>query len=307
MSVKFQKPFLKWVGGKTQLLTKLIELFPKKCTNYRDICVGGGSTLFAFLTLVKEQHIQLYEKVYAYDINPILIQVYKDIQSHSDDVFDRLKMYFDVYDSLKGTTVTRTPNSEKEALTSKESYYYWLRKKFNSIDTNTIEKSALFIFLNKTCFRGMYREGPNGFNVPYGHYKKTPSYPSKQEFKHVSNMIKDVIFECYGFETSLNTIKDGDFVYIDPPYAPESSTSFVGYVKDGFTIDKHKLLFNSIREITYEKKNVNVIMSNAKVDIVTDVFEKDEKFAIHDVKARRAINAKNPGSVTTEVFVQSLP
>ena len=155
---------------------------------------------------------------------------------------------------------------------------------------------ALFIFINKICFRGMYREGPNGYNVPYGHYKKTPSLISKNELDDISSLIKDVVFKHNGFIESIKNVKDGDFVYLDPPYAPENSKSFVGYVEGGFNLKTHESLFAEIKKL----ENIKFIMSNAKVDIVTNSFK---DYNCEDIVARRAINSKNPGSTTTEVII----
>ena len=197
-------------------------------------------------------------------------------------------LYIKEYDSIKGSVINRKPTSIEEAKTSKESYYYWIRNKYNNIDKNTIECSALFMFINKTCFRGMYREGPNGYNVPYGHYKKTPTIISKKDINYISDLIKDVEFKNCSFTESIKNVKEGDFVYLDPPYAPETSNSFVGYVADGFNLETHKLLFNEIKKL----KNIKFVMSNAKVDLVTDNFK---EYNCDDIIARRAINSKKPG------------
>ena len=100
------------------------------------------------------------------------------------------------YDELSGTIVNRKHQNIDEAKTSKESFYYWMRHLYNTIEHDTIERSALFMCINKTCFRGMYREGPNGFNIPYGHYKKTPKIMTRDELDNISNMIKDVVFQA---------------------------------------------------------------------------------------------------------------
>jgi len=142
----------------------------------------------------------------------------------------------------------------------------------------------------------MYREGPNGYNVPYGHYKKTPIIISKTDLNYISELIKDVEFKNCSFTESIKNVKDGDFVYLDPPYAPENSNSFVGYVADGFNLDTHKLLFNEIKKL----ENIKFVMSNAKVDLVTDNFK---EYNCDDIIVRRAINAKKPGSKTTEVII----
>ena len=168
-----QKPFLKWVGGKTQIIENIIPKFPEKINNYHELFLGGGSVLFALLSLQKDNKIIIKKKIYAYDINEILINLYKHIQNNKDNLYYYINYYYNNYNNiLQHSAVNRHVLTIDEAITSKESYYYWIRKKFNTYtDKNNIECVAIFLFLNKTCFRGIYREGPNGFNVPFGNYK----------------------------------------------------------------------------------------------------------------------------------------
>ena len=201
---------------------------------------------------------------------------------------------FNTYDSLNGTEINRKPTNENEAMTSKESYYYWIRHLYN---TDTGDRSAMFIFLNKTCFRGVFREGPNGFNVPYGHYKNTPQFLTIDEFKNISTKLQRVEFKHCDFRDAIQRVKSDDFMYLDPPYAPETKTSFVGYTKDGFGLKDHETLF----EMT-KASGTQFVMSNARVDLVRRTFG---DYKISDVKARRSINSKNPESTTTEVIVSS--
>lgn len=296
MEHKLQKPFLKWVGGKTQIINDIISVIPPKIENYHELFLGGGSVLLAVLSLQKENKLEIKGNIYASDKNPVLINVYKHIQNNKDELYKFIKKYFEEYDKVKGTEINRKPLTIEQAKTSKESYYYYIRDKYNKIDKNTIECSALFIFINKTCFRGMYREGPNGFNVPYGHYKKTPSYVSETDLNNISELIKNVKFEHNSFEDSIKNVKKGDFVYLDPPYAPENKKSFVGYNSDGFNLDTHKLLFNEIKKLV----KIKFVMSNAKVKLVTETFQ---NYKSKDIIARRAINSKKPGSTTTEVII----
>ena len=299
MELKIQKPFLKWVGGKTQIMDNVLGKIPKKFNNYRELFLGGGSVLLAVLSLQKQGKIDIQGKIYAYDINETLIHVYKHVQNNKDALFEYIERYINEYDSLDGTDINRKPATLEEAKTSKESYYYWIRDKYNNIDDkSSVERSALFMIINKLCFRGMYREGPKGYNVPYGHYKKTPTIITREDLDIVSELIQDVVFECCGFETSIKESVKGDFVYLDPPYAPENAKSFVGYVADGFDLDAHNSLFESIKELN--QKKIHFAMSNAKVDLVMDNF-KDYKY--EDIIARRAINSKDPGAVTTEMIV----
>ena len=272
---KFQKPFLKWLGGKTQIIEHIIAKVPEKINNYHELFLGGGSVLLAILSLQKQKKIHIRNKVYAYDVNLSLINS---------------------YNSIEDNTVNRNPTTVDEAKTSKESYYYWIRNKFNQMDKNTVEASAIFIFINKTCFRGMYREGPNGYNVPYGHYKKTPQILTIQELNDISDLIQNVEFIHCDFSDSIKRVKKGDFVYLDPPYAPETKKSFVGYVADGFTMEMHHTLFAAIKTL----KNVKFVMSNSKVDVVMETFP---DYKIEELVARRTINSKKPDSTTTEVLI----
>jgi DNA adenine methylase len=297
--VIIQKPFLKWVGGKTQMIETIINKFPSSINNYHELFLGGGSVLLALLSYQRDNKIQIQNNIYAYDINEGLINTYKNIQNNKDKLYKYIQKYLTEYDSLTGTVVNRKPQTLDEAKTSKESYYYWLRNKFNSITNKaSVEYSALFIFINKTCFRGIYREGPNGFNVPYGHYKTTPKIITKNELDNIHSLIKNVKFICCGFEESITKASTNDFVYLDPPYAPENETSFVGYTKDGFNLDMHNKLFNNID--TLNNNNIKFIMSNAKVKLVTDYFSNYES---EDIIARRAIHSKKPNSKTTEIII----
>jgi len=293
---KIQKPFLKWVGGKTQIINDIISKIPNEINNYHELFLGGGSVLLAVLSLQKQNKIVIKNKIYAYDINSVLINVYKNIQNNKEELYKFINVYIKEYDSIKGTIINRKPTSIDEAKTSKESYYYWIRNKYNNIDKHTIECSALFMFINKTCFRGMYREGPNGYNVPYGHYKKTPTIISETDLNYISDLIKNVEFKHSSFTDSIKNVKEGDFVYLDPPYAPENANSFVGYVAGGFNLEMHKLLFSEIKKLDKTK----FVMSNAKVELVTDNLK---EYNCDDIIARRAINSKKPGSTTTEVII----
>ena len=298
--MNIQKPFLKWVGGKTQLLETIILKIPEEINNYHELFLGGGSVLLLVLSLQKEKKITIKNKIYAYDINKNLINVYKHIQSNKDELYECIDKYIKEYDSIDGTIINRKPASINEAKTSKESYYYWLRIKYNTISKDSIECSALFMFINKTCFRGMYREGPNGYNVPYGHYKKTPTIITRKELDNVNELIKNVEFIHNDFKESIKKIKEGDFVYLDPPYAPETNKSFVGYVADGFDLNMHNCLFDEILKL--DKKKVKFLMSNSRVDLV---LEKFKDYNREDIIARRAINSKKPESTTIEVLINN--
>ena len=287
------KPIIKWVGGKTQILDKVLGTFPREINNYHELFVGGGSVLFGVLS---NKDITVKGKVYAYDKNEKLINMYRQIQANPRDVHEHLLELFITYDTRTGTEVNRKPQTEQDGLTSKESYYYWMRKKYNDLIPDTPIHAATLIFLNKTCFRGVYREGPNGFNVPYGHYKSTPLVVPLDELVKIQDLIKNVIFKWCDFRDAFEqSVTGGDFIYADPPYAPENIKSFVGYTKDGFIMDDHIDLFNLLKN-----SKITFTMSNAKVELVTNNFE---GYTIKDVSARRAIHSKNPAALTTEVLV----
>ena len=302
MSKKVQKPFLKWVGGKTQIIEQLSDKFPKEMENYHEVFLGGGSVLFALLSLEKQNKVTIKKKIYAYDLNETLIGLYKNVQTNKDELYRKVESLVKEYDGCSGNITNRNPETIEQAKSSKESYYYWCRNNFNILwknhDKTSVEASALFMFLNKTCFRGMYREGPNGYNVPYGHYKKTPAVLDKKQLDTVSELIQNVEFLCLDFTNSFKNINAGDFVYLDPPYAPESSTSFVKYTKDGFDLDTHKKLFKMTNELT--EKKIMFMMSNANVELVKTYLGKNKT---EEILCRRAINSKKPDSTAMEVII----
>ena len=295
------RPILKWVGGKGQIIDKLIKQIPKKINNYYELFVGGGSFLIMILWAKQNGFIIIEGNINAYDLNTALIKTYNNIKNNKKELLDsiiKIETEFNTCD-IDGD-VNRKPINKEEALSSKESYYYWIRKLYNELeDKSTIESSSYFIFLNKTGFRGMYREGPNGYNIPYGNYKN-PKIIDKDELYYISELIKDVNFYNNDFSESFEKIQDeNNFIYLDPPYAPENDKSFVGYTKDGFDIKQHELLFNLTKEIS--EKNM-IMMSNANVNLIRDNLS-PEHYKYEVVSCRRAINSKNPGAKTDEVII----
>ncbi len=288
------KPIIKWVGGKTQIIDKIMEHFPIEMNNYHELFLGGGSVLLALLSYQADNKIKINGSINAYDINPIIINMFINIRDNPLEIYKYIKKLIFHFNKITVNNGNRKIKHMNQ-ITSKESFYYWLRYKFNKLKTKetSIRVSAIFIFLNKTCFRGVYREGPNGFNVPYGNYNN-PEIINKTHLMDLSELIKNVNFYHMGFEESFKNVSVDDFVYLDPPYAPINSTSFVGYVADGFNIEKHKKLF----ELT--KKGYRFIMSNADVDLVKDSF-KDYK--IITILCKRSINSKNPESKVNEVLI----
>lgn len=251
------KPFLKWVGGKTQILTNVLELFPTTMTNYHEPFLGGGSVLLGLLSHITLCRIKLNGTIYASDLNSNLIGVYKNIQSHPAIFITELNKLVDEFGKITGDDVNRKASNLQEASTSPESYYFWIRSKFNRLSKEERifpSASAMFLFMNKTYFRGVYREGPHGFNVPFGNYKNLSIF-DEEHIMVVSNLIKDVVFTVCSYTESIQCVIGGDFVYLDPPYAPECDSSFVAYTAEGFTIDNHKSLFNLCSEMNKMAQN----------------------------------------------------
>jgi DNA adenine methylase len=320
------KPLVKWVGGKTQIIDKIIANFPGnqdgnqdgnhdgnqgehvEINNYREAFLGGGSVLLAFLSYVKCGVIKVRGNIYAYDLNEPLIHIYKNIQTHHNELYDILqtiiKDFGECGDGNGNGVVNRNPTNITDAKVAKENFYYWIRSEYNKLcleDKKGLLGSAMFIFLNKTCFRGMFRVGPKGFNVPYGNYKR-PEIINKGHLEEIHNLIQGVVFECCDFTTSLtlSRIESNDFVYLDPPYAPEKNTSFVGYTESGFGIECHTNLFAMIHEMT--RADIKVMLCNADVSLVRDNFT-NEKYKVATILCKRSINSKNPNAKAQEVII----
>lgn len=258
------KPFLKWVGGKTQILKEVMSQFPESIQNYYEPFLGGGSVLLEVL----ERDI-VKGTIYASDLNGHLIDVYVAVQSDVEGLIAGVKKLMEV------------PPTEE--------YYYQVRDSFNKDPS-----PAKFLYLNKTCFRGLYREGPRGFNVPYGHYKN-PGILDEDQLRAVSALIKPVVFTVSSFEDVILNAKEDDFVYLDPPYVPLNATSFVGYKAGGFS--KHAELFEMCKTLS------NFLLSNADAPLVREAFL---GYQTKIVSARRAIHSKNPESRTNEVLIRKL-
>ena len=298
--VNITKPIIKWVGGKTQIIKKIIYNFPTKINNYHEIFVGGGSVLLALLSYKEKGYIDITGDINVYDINKPLISLYKNIQSNPLELYDCIQVLISEFNnSLDNKPINRLPLNLIEAMDNKENYYFWIRSNYNKLtedEKNSIIGSSMFVFLNKTCFRGVFRLGPHGFNVPYGNYKN-PEIINKEHLFEIHKLIQSVNFICADFEVSLGDINDvNDFIYLDPPYAPETKTSFVKYTEKGFDIEMHKKLFDILNKLTDNENKF--LLSNADVSLVRENFTSDV-YNIEKILCKRSINSKNPESKTT--------
>lgn len=286
------KPFIKWAGGKNQLLNELAKKMPfenyNNITKYAEPFVGGGAVLFYILNNYN------IKEVYISDINSKLIVTYKIIKKNVDELIVKLEKIQEEYLRLDEN--------------SRKIYYLEKRKEFNLSNLNDIDIATLFIFLNKTCFNGLYRVNKKGeFNVPMGKYKK-PLICDSENLKQVSNKLKNVKIICGDYKKSIKFIDSDTFVYFDPPYRPINITSsFTAYTKDSFTDDEQIELAKYIDKLT--KKGAKIMLSNSDPKNVNknDTFfdELYNKYNIFRVKAKRTINsnASSRGEIDELVII----
>ncbi len=275
------KPFLKWVGGKGQLIPTFEGYLPAHLTQRDDITyiepfVGGGAMLFYML-----QHFPGIQRAVINDINPDLIGVYKTVQNSVEELIQVLTEQERAYHAL--------PSSEAQ-----QNFFYQVRERYNEKQLSLVENSACFIFLNKTCFNGLYRVNSKGaFNVPFGKYKN-PLICDQATLRSDSKLLSSVEILCGDFEQTRNYITDNTFFYFDPPYRPLNATScFKSYAKEAFNDKEQIRLRDYADELT--KQGCDVMLSNADCRAVhpEDTFldELYSEYIIERVWASRAINS----------------
>ena len=278
---KIAKPFLKWAGGKTQLIGEIeknlpIEIIDNKFT-YLEPFVGSGAILFWMLN-----NFPKLEKAVINDINEDLINTYKTIASNPKELISILEILQNEFHNLES-------NEDDKKL-----YYYQKRDLYNTRETEQSGQAALFIFINRTCFNGLYRvNSKNLYNVPMGSYKK-PTICDKENIFAVSNALQKVEILCGDFEQTINYANEESLFYFDPPYKPLSETSsFNSYAKDEFNDAAQIRLKEFCSKLNI--LNQNWILSNSDVrgKDMNDNFFDDlyADFSILRVNARRSINA----------------
>lgn len=249
--------FVKWAGGKKQLLKQFNSYFPKKINRYFDCFIGGGAVAFYIIKKYKPN------EVFISDINEELINTLNIIKTDVESLIVELK-------KLKST--------------HNEENYYKIRAKDPKTFSN-LNRASRFIYLNKTCFNGLYRvNSKGGFNVPIGSYKN-PLICPEEDLREISGLLKNAKIEVKQFYEILEEVKKDDFVYLDPPYYPLKKESFTTYTKDKF-LDEEQIMLKEVFE-KLDKKGAKVMLSNSDSQFIKDLYK---DYHINFVKATRMIN-----------------
>lgn len=267
-------PFVKWAGGKRQLLSQIKERMPEKYNNYFEPFVGGGAVAFELLP----------EKALINDINKALINAYKQI-CVAPDAF------------LK--TVN---NLDAEMWEDGKKYYYSLREHYNDKLMKAeydVELAALFVFINKHCFNGLYRVNGKGlFNVPYNNSRRVSV--DEGAIMDISKYLQGITIIDGDFEEACKGAKKGDFIFIDSPYAPLNPTSFESYTKEGFDIESHRRLARLYDELT--ERGCYCMLTNHNTELINDLYG-NKDYTIDVVSVKRMINSDASNRVGEEVII----
>ncbi|WP_371504089.1 DNA adenine methylase [Nitrosopumilus adriaticus] len=260
------KPFVKWAGGKRQLIPILNENLSKSFGTYFEPFLGGGALLFHILTERKGQKCSIS------DLNSDLVLTYTTIRDRIDELISSLK------------------NHEKNYHKDSKSYYYSVRE---SNPRSEIEKTSRLLFMNRTCFNGLYRVNSKGkFNVPLGRYTN-PNIVNEENLRSVSSILQSskVAIKCRDFESVLRDAKKGDLVYFDPPYQPVSDTAnFTSYTNKNFTYEDLNRLADLCLKL--DSRGCNVLLSNSDSKEVADMFS-GKSWKIKKIHANRSINSNS--------------
>ena len=257
------RPFLKWAGGKSQILAELVSRVPEQFGCYHEPFVGGGALFFRLKTLGRLRRARLS------DVNPELVNAWKVLRDTPNDLVAELE--------------------KLEELLSEEQFY-----EIRARDPGPMlpaERAARLLYLNKTCFNGLYRENSKGrFNVPYGRYKRARVL-DRELLLADSKALEKVTITSEPFQKIVKHAKAGDFVYFDPPYHPVSATSyFTSYARAGFGEQEQRVLAQVFAELA--ERGVHVLLSNSDCPFVRELYE-ERGFEISRIEAARSINSKS--------------
>ena len=260
------KPFVKWAGGKRQLIPVLHETLPETFGTYFEPFLGGGALLFHMLTERSRQKCSIS------DLNSDLVLSYTTIRDRVEALITSLK------------------NHEKNYRKDSKSYYYSIRE---SAPRSQIEKTSRLLFMNRTCFNGLYRVNSKGkFNVPLGKYTN-PNIVNEENLRSVSHILQSskVNIQCRDFQAVLRDTKKDDLVYFDPPYQPVSDTAnFTSYTNKDFTFDDLGRLAELCMNL--HSKGCKVLLSNSNSKQVADMFS-TKPWKVSKIKANRSINSNS--------------
>ena len=258
------KPFIKWVGGKRNLLSDILPLTPDNIKNYFEPFMGGAALFYNIQDKVSGDF-------YLSDFNDELVNCYLQVRDNIENLTKELKLY----------------KNTKE-------FFEEIRSMDRMSDFKSscrVKRAARFIYLNRTAFNGMWRVNKkNQFNVPYGKYPNDFA-PDISTLMNASNALKEVSIKEHDYAKILDSVQEGDFVYLDPPYVPISETSaFTSYTHKGFDNSLQSNLYEFCKKL--DERNVNFMQSNSSADSVYKMYE---EFNIFDVMANRNINSKGDG------------
>lgn len=256
------RPFLKWVGGKGQLLPELMKRIDRLdgFGRYHEPFVGGGALFFE---LYRQGRLGR-KQAYLSDNNPRLVETYVAVRDDVDAIVKRL---------------------EHHKARHGETYYYDVRSR---VPDDAVDRAARIIYLNKTCYNGLYRENRKGeFNSPFGRYKN-PQICDAENLRAVSEALKRAKIECRHFQSVVKHAERGDLVYFDPPYHPVSKTaSFTGYDRGGFGEDSQRLLATVYAQLA--EKGAKVLLSNSMTEFIEALYG---SYTVDSVNANRAVNSR---------------
>ena len=267
-------PFVKWAGGKRQLIPQIRERMPEKYNNYYEPFVGGGAVLFELQPA----------NALINDINKALINTYNIICNEADAFLEAVNRL------------------DEEMWEDGKKYYYSVREHYNDKLMKSeydVELAALFVFINKHCFNGLYRVNGKGlFNVPYNNSRRSSA--DENVIREVSKYLKGVKIINGDFEEACKDAKKGDFVFIDSPYAPLNPTSFESYTKEGFDIESHKRVAKLYDELT--GRGCYCMLTNHNTELINELYG-NKGYKIDVVSVKRMINSDASNRVGKEVII----
>lgn len=267
-------PFLKWAGGKRQLLNQIKERMPKEYNDYYEPFIGGGAVLFELQP----------EKATINDINISLINVYRQVKDNTEE-------FIELVNKL-----------DSEMWEDGKEYYLNIREKYNDKllkNEYDLELAALFTFMNKHCFNGLYRVNKKGlFNVPYNKSRRTSI--EEEAVRETAKFLKTVNILEGDFEEACKDAKKGDFIFFDSPYAPLNPTSFEAYTKEGFDVESHKRLAELYDKLT--ERGCYCMLTNHNTEFINELYS-NKGYRIDVVSVKRMINSDASNRKGEEVII----